>query len=92
MKIIKKKLGQYAELTGYLHELNSDMENIKDYPAILIFPGGGFRTCSFLESEPVALAYLAEGYQAFTLNYTTVTDKPDATIEDPMKDAQDALS
>ena len=41
-----------------------------------------------LESEPIALAYLAEGYQAFTLKYTTVTDKEDATIEDPMSDAQ----
>lgn len=91
MRIIKKKLGDYAELTGYLHELNEETDNIKEYPAILIFPGGGFRTCSFREAEPVALAYLAEGYQAFTLKYTTVTDKKDATIEDPMMDAQKAL-
>ncbi len=91
MRIIKKKIGEYAELTGYLHELNDETDNIKEYPAILIFPGGGFRTCSFLESEPIALAYLAEGYQAFTLKYTTVTDKENATIEDPMTDAQKAL-
>ena len=51
MRIIKKKIGEYAELTGYLHELNDETDNIKEYPAILIFPGGGFRTCSFLESE-----------------------------------------
>lgn len=91
MRIIKEKIGEYAELTGYLHELNDETDNIKEYPAILIFPGGGFRTCSFLESEPIALAYLAEGYQAFTLKYTTVTDKENATIEDPMTDAQKAL-
>ena len=91
MRIIKKKLSEYAELTGYLHELHDETDNIKEYPAILIFPGGGFRMCSFLESEPIALAYLAEGYQAFTLKYTTVTDKEDATIEDPMSDAQKAL-
>lgn len=91
MRIIKKKLGEYAELTGYLHELQDEMDNIREYPAILIFPGGGFRMCSFLESEPIALAYLAEGYQAFTLKYTTVTEKEDATIEDPMSDAQKAL-
>ena len=92
MRIIKKKLSEYAELTGYLHELHDETDNIKEYPAIIIFPGGGFRMCSFLESEPIALAYLAEGYQAFTLKYTTVTDKEDATIEDPMSDAQKALA
>ena len=62
MRIIKKKLSGYAELTGYLHELHDETDNIKEYPAILIFPGGGFRMCSFLESEPIALAYLAEGF------------------------------
>ena len=54
MRIIKKKLSEYAELTGYLHELHDETDNIKEYPAILIFPGGGFRMCSFLESEPIA--------------------------------------
>ncbi len=40
-------------------------------PAVLIFPGGGYSYCSPREGEPVALAYLAEGYQAFVLHYTT---------------------
>ena len=42
MRIIKKKIGEYAELTGYLHELNDETDNIKEYPAILIFPGVGW--------------------------------------------------
>ena len=63
------------------------MANIQAYTAMLVLPGGGFRFCSDREGEPVAMAYFAEGYQTFVLDYTTVTKKPDATIEDPMRDA-----
>ena len=30
MRIIKKKLSEYAELTGYLHELHVETDNIKE--------------------------------------------------------------
>lgn len=92
MKQIQIKIGEYAELIGYVHEPDNEMKNIKAYPGILILPGGGFRICSSREAEPVAAAYFAEGYQAFVLCYTTVTSKPDAVIADPMEDVQQALS
>lgn len=91
MKIVTKKIGDIAELTGYIHTPNRETPHIEAYPAILILPGGGFRFCSFNESEPVATAYFAEGFQAFTLKYTTVTDKPDAEISDPIRDVQEAM-
>ena len=91
MKLIQYKLGEHATLTGYLHEPTPEMANIERYPAILVLPGGGFRFCSAREGEPVAMAFFAEGYQAFVLDYTTVTKKPDATIEDSMQDVQLAL-
>lgn len=91
MKLMEKKLGKYAVLKGYLHEYDPETPNIKEYPAILILPGGGFRTCSSREGEPVAMAYFAEGYQAFVLKYTVVTDDPNAVIEDPMNDVCEAM-
>ena len=92
MRIIEQKLGDYATLTGYLHDPFPEMDNIKSFPAILVLPGGAFRACSQREGEPVAMAFFAEGYSAFVLDYTTVTKKPDAVIEDPMRDCNEALT
>lgn len=36
-------------------------------PAVLICPGGGYAFCSDREAEPIALALLARGLQAFVL-------------------------
>ena len=91
MKVIQKTIGEHAVLTGYLHEPSQEMGNISAYPAMLVLPGGGFRFCSEREGEPVAMAFFAEGYQAFVLDYTTVTKKPDAVMGDPMKDTELAL-
>lgn len=92
MKLIEVQLNQYATLIGFLHEPDAEMGNIDTYPAILVLPGGGFRICSKREGEPVAMAFFAEGYQAFVLDYTHVTKKKDATIEEPMQDVQLALA
>jgi len=91
MKTFSAKLGEHATLTAYLHEPSAEMKNMTAFPGILVFPGGGFRFCSDREAEPVAMAYFAEGYQAFVLDYTTVTKKPNATIDDPMLDAEESI-
>ena len=39
--------------------------------AVLILPGGGYHGCSHREAEPVALAFVARGINAFVLNYRT---------------------
>lgn len=67
MKIKKLMLPHStAILTAYLDE-----QPAKPKKAILIFPGGGYTTCSEREKEPIALAYFAQGFQAFTLQYRT---------------------
>jgi len=46
--------------------------------AILVIPGGGYHdVCSEREGEPIALAFMAQGYNAFVLHYsvTSVSDK-----------------
>ncbi len=39
--------------------------------AVLILPGGGYSSCSLREAEPIALAFLARGINAFVLFYRT---------------------
>ncbi len=76
-----------VELTAYLLDPSSELRNAVLRPAVLVFPGGGYRGLSDREAEPVAMAYLAEGYQAFVLRYSVRTEFPE-----PLFDAEEALS
>ena len=42
--------------------------------ALLIIPGGAYEYCSARESEPVAMAFMPYGYNAFVLHYTVGVD------------------
>lgn len=77
-----------AALTCYLQDKSAAMPNTDVRPAALIFPGGGYQYCSDREAEPVALAYMAEGYNAFVLRYTTGMDCP---LDKALQDARAAL-
>ena len=48
----------------------SDRYSITTRPLILICPGGAYFGCSPREAEPIARAYMAEGYNAAVLYYT----------------------
>ena len=91
MKQLKIILSAHAWMKCFIHEETDEIKKSGGWPAILILPGGGFRFCSEREGEPVAAAFYARGYSAFVLDYTTVTKKPDATIDDPMNNAAAAL-
>lgn len=56
-------------LTGYLQEVDGEF-GFSKRPAMLVLPGGGYAMCSDREADPVAMAYLKAGYQAFVLRYT----------------------
>lgn len=75
-------------LVTYLHDLYPEMQDADVRPAVLVIPGGGYRMCSDREAEPIALAYMAEGYQAFVLRYS-VGEK--AEFPTPLYDAETAL-
>ena len=77
-----------AELTCYVQDKSEKMPNADIRPAMLIFPGGGYQYCSDREAEPIALAYMAEGFNAFVLRYTVGNDHP---IDKALQDAQAAL-
>ena len=91
MRLIDVPLGEHATMRGYLHEPSPEMRNAEAFPAVLVLPGGAFRVCSVREGEPVALAFFAEGYSTFVLDYTTLRKKPDAVFEDMMADCAAAL-
>lgn len=63
-----------AAVTGYLLDPIS-VSPEKKRPAILIFPGGGYRRRSDREGEPVAMQYLAMGCHAFILHYSVAPNR-----------------
>ncbi|MBP5606601.1 MAG: alpha/beta hydrolase [Ruminiclostridium sp.] len=65
----------------YLLDQVETIEWCRRRPAILILPGGGYEYCSEREAEPVAMQYLAQGYNAFVLYYT-VGEKYPAALRD----------
>ncbi|MGS0972464.1 MAG: alpha/beta hydrolase [Candidatus Izemoplasmataceae bacterium] len=91
MNISKITINQHVgvTLTCYVQDVSQEMSNMSKRPAMLIFPGGGYQFCSDREAEPIALSYLAKGYNAFVLRYSV---KEHAVFPRPLIDAEDALS
>jgi len=73
--------GCCAELDLYTLEQHDNIE-LKQRPAVIICPGGGYEYCSVREAEPVALRYAAFGIPAFVLRYSCVNKRfPTALLE-----------
>jgi acetyl esterase/lipase len=73
MKFEKIELSGGAWLDAYI------ADGVKDFTrrALLVIPGGGYwDVCSEREGEPIAMAFLPHGYNAFVLHYTTGRKKP----------------
>lgn len=75
-------------LTYYLNDESPELSNAVTRPAMLVLPGGAYRMCSDREAEPIALAYLAEGFQTFVLRYTVGNSGEFETV---LKDAEAAM-
>ena len=58
-----------AYLTAYIRDTSPEMKN-DPRPAVLICPGGAYHWVSDRENEPVALQFLARGYNVFVLKYS----------------------
>ncbi len=57
-------------LTCQLHENTKEVDENRKYPSMLVFPGGGYATCSDREAEPIGEAYYANGFNSFVLRYS----------------------
>lgn len=65
---------QRPTLTAYLQD-TLECQAGRRRPAVIVVPGGGYEFCSDREAEPVALAFVARGYQAFVLDYTVLDER-----------------
>ena len=65
---LKRKSGEQGYLNVYLPEAPDYPTRVR--PAMLIIAGGGYGFVSPREKECVALAYIAKGFAAFTLEYS----------------------
>lgn len=83
---IKPRTGSAAVLELYLSE------TARKRPCVVICPGGAYVFCGDRDSEPNALAYLGEGYQACVLRYSV---RPSAEYpplyDEPMRDVAAAI-
>ena len=61
--------GAQVALDVYVSHVSREIEPDVRRPAVVICPGGGYGFCSEREAEPVALRFLAEGFNAFVLWY-----------------------
>ena len=91
MRHITTEVGENgASLTAYIADSSNEMSTAAQRPAILIFPGGGYAFCSDREAEPIALAYLAQGFNAFVPRYTV--GMGDEIFNKAFADAQAAIA
>lgn len=91
MKIIRETLTPDGRvtLTGYIQEPSEEMCAVARKPAVLVCPGGAYLFTSDREAEPIALAYVAKGFQAFVLHYSVGKD---AVGCKPLKEASQAIA
>ena len=78
-------------LTTYLA---NDHEHYSSHvrPGMLVFPGGGYSNTSCREAEPIALAYVAAGFQVFVLDYSVTNSTSKPNIFRPLMEASMAMA
>lgn len=65
-----EKNGREGVLKCYVMDNYSEIGIDRKHPAMLVVAGGGYTFRSNREAEPVALAYLPYGFNAFVLDYS----------------------
>ena len=54
-------------LTAMIQDVGGEYRTVTERPGIIVIPGGGYSFCSDREAEPVAMAFLNAGFDAFIL-------------------------
>src|SRR5450759_4950108 len=76
VKVFSEAVMESASCVAYILVRSDELSNATVRPAVLVLLGGGYAFCSDREAEPIALAYLAEGFNAFVLRYAVGPDAP----------------
>ena len=61
--------GAQIRVDCYVPHVSREIDPQVRRPAIVVCPGGGYRFCSEREAEPIALRFLAEGFNVFVVWY-----------------------
>lgn len=74
--------GSEAAFVGYIHNNSEEIDPKRRRPGVLVIPGGGYAMTSDREAEPIAMRFLAAGYNAFVLRYSVAPSRfPVALLE-----------
>ncbi|MBM6908336.1 MULTISPECIES: alpha/beta hydrolase [Collinsella] len=64
-----------GELITYVQDSEIGHGSYREKPALIICPGGAYLILATREGEPVAVEFMAHGFQCFVLRYTTGIDR-----------------
>ena len=67
---IEKQDGACGYLNCFIREKSPHYSKYRSRPAMLVLPGGGYHMRSDRENEPIVIEFLANGYNAFSLEYS----------------------
>ncbi|MBR2121453.1 MAG: alpha/beta hydrolase [Lachnospiraceae bacterium] len=76
-------------LTAMIQDVGGEYRTVTERPGIIVIPGGGYSFCSDREAEPVAMAFLNAGFDAFILRYSVGKD---AVWPRPLEDYDEAMA
>ncbi len=80
--------GTASSLTLYGQDLEEPIRKGRRFPALLVCPGGAYAYTSPREAEPVALVFLARGFNVYVLRYHCA---PEARWPVPQLEASEAI-
>ena len=78
-----------ATLTGFTYEKSVTIPESGAKPTALVFPGGGYMRCVYNEGDPIAMAFLHEGFNAFVLYYSVTEDDTPGSPQKPKEEVFD---
>ena len=83
IKDISRKLkNSEAIISAYIHENSEEININKKRETIIICPGGGYEFTSDREAEPIALKFVAQGFNAVVIRYSIAPVRyPTALLE-----------
>ena len=74
--------GSEAAFAGYIHNNSEEIDPKRRRPGVLVIHGGGYAITSDRKAEPIAMRFLAAGYNAFVLRYSVAPSRfPVALLE-----------
>lgn len=75
--------GRDATAEVYLQYNMTEMERQKrKRPVMIVCPGGGYGMCSQREAEPIAMSFLPDGFNVFTLTYSVLPHHYPAQLQE----------